>query len=254
MKKHTPPTIKTLNASGCGAETEESHPSYGLISIGRYTCNPAQNFFGSSIKHHAGVSISIRKAVKQRHLSDDWYHGGQELIEVNLTPAQLANMLTNMNIGEGTPCTLNRILQTKELQAEYPDCMVPYCPETTMRQQYETEFKKDMKELASSIDGLVEAARALQSKPNVTKADRAAFTGIAEGIRAKMANCIPFVHSQFNEALDKVITEAKADIESFTTQLANSLGSAALAAKISDAKPDVQLALGGGEDYTTPQQ
>jgi hypothetical protein len=253
MKQHTPPTIKNINLLGGTLETEESHPSYGLISISRYTCTPPQNFFGSSVKHHAGISISIRLATKIRHLSNDWYHSGKELVEVNLTPAQLADLLTNMNVGDGVPCTLNHVVQTKELQESYPDIMVPYCPETTMRQHYEEEFKKDMGEIAKSIEALVKAAADIAAKPNVNKADRKTFVDIAEGIRCKLANSLPFVQGQFNEALDKVLTEAKADLESFTNQLARSLGNAAIADQVKRVKPDLQLPLGGGEDYTSAQ-
>lgn len=251
-KLHTAPKIETIKCPS-GTETKESHPSYGVVKIGRYTCTPAQNFFGSSIKHHAGISLSICQAVKYRNLSNDWYHAGTEIIEVNLTAAQLADLLTNMNVGEGVPCTLNHVTQTEELRAEYPDTMVPYCPETTMRQQFEEEFKKDMGNIANGIADLVKAASDLQSKPNITKADRKAFVDIAEGIRCKLANCLPFIQGQFNEALDKVLSEAKADLESFTDQLAHSLGSAELAKQIKGAKPDLQLPLGGGEDYTPKQ-
>ena len=251
MKQHTPPTIKTRPASGDSTETEETHPSYGMIRLGRYTCNPAQNFFGSAIKHHAGISLSICKASKHRNLSNDWYFSSKELIEINMTPAQLADLMTNMNIGDGVPCTLNHVVQTDKLQAEYPDSAVPYCPETTMRQQYEEEFKKDMGEVAKSIEALIKAAAALADKPSVTKADRKAFVDIAEGIRCKLAHSVPFIQGQFNESLDRVLTEAKADLESFTDQLAHSLGSAALASQIKGAKADLQLPLGGGEDYTS---
>jgi hypothetical protein len=251
MKKHTPPTIKTSPAPGGGTETEESHPSYGMVRLGRYTCTPAQNFFGSAIKHHAGVSLSICKARKHRNLSNDWYFADGELIEICLTPAQLADLMTNMNIGDGVPCTLNHVVQTDALKSEYPDTTVPYCPETTMRQQYEEEFKKDMGDIAKSIEALVKAAADLAVKPSINKADRKAFVDIAEGIRCKLANSVPFVQGQFNESLDRVLTEAKADLESFTDQLAHSLGSAALAARINGAKPDLQLPLGGGEDYTS---
>jgi hypothetical protein len=141
--------------------------------------------------------------------------------------------------------------QTAALKAEYPDTAVPYCPETTMRQQYEEEFKKDMGDVAKSIEALIQAAATLADKPSVNKADRKAFVDIAEGIRCRLANSIPFVQGQFNESLDRVLTEAKADLESFTDQLAHSLGSAALASQIKGAKADLQLPLGGGEDYTS---
>jgi hypothetical protein len=45
---------------------------------------------------------------------------------------------------------------------------------------------------------------------------------------------MPFITSQFNEAMDANLADAKANLELFVSQLARSLGSEQLAAKLKD--------------------
>jgi hypothetical protein len=87
----------------------ESHESYGMVEISRYTCNPPQNFFGSSVKHHSGISLRIHKAIKRRSLAEDRYFAHGTIIEVDMSAAQFADMVCSPNIGDGVPCTLKFI-------------------------------------------------------------------------------------------------------------------------------------------------
>jgi hypothetical protein len=58
---------------------------------------------------------------------------------------------------------------------------------------------------------------------------------IAKGIQCKISNSLPFVQSQFNEAVDSTLTDARADLQAFTEQLTRYLGSEALVKKLIDA-------------------
>lgn len=222
-RKTVPVCVERQEGPG-GQETVEQHPSFGVVQIGRYTCTPAQNFFGSSVKHHAGVTLSISTASKRHSLGRDWYFGEQEIVEINMTAAQWSELLCNFNVGEGVPCTLTRVYQCKELSDQYPKPIVPPCPEVTLRQQFEEDFKKTMTRLASQISSLVDAAKKLQEKPSINKADRQSFADIAESIKCQVENNLPFIQGQFNEALDKTLVDAKASLESFLAQATQSVG------------------------------
>jgi len=89
------PVIKERELGG----TSESHPSYGMVSFNRQQQTPPANLFGSSIKHQTLISLTIRRGTKERDLSRDWYFGGEELIEVLLSPNQFAEAITHMNMG-----------------------------------------------------------------------------------------------------------------------------------------------------------
>lgn len=211
---------------------EESHPSFGLISVSHYTYTPAQNFFGSSIRHHAGVSLTISRAIKQRSLSNTWYNDKDEIIEVNMTQAQWAELLSSFNRGPGVPCTLNRV--NRKAVSGYEDIGVPPCPETNERQEIEAEFKREMVNITKGMADLIAKAETLQAKPNINKADRKEFLNIAETLQRKIDSCLPFIQGQFNEAMDGVVVHAKADIEAFTGQLLRQAGLDAFKDKVAD--------------------
>lgn len=225
-RKQVPIKLETKS----DGNVEETHPSFGLISVSHYTCTPPQNFFGSSIRHHTGVSLSISRAVKQRNLSNTWYHDKDEIIEVNLTQAQWAELLSSFNCGPGVPCTLNHV--NRNAANDYVEMGVPPCPETNERQEIEIEFKREMQKLTDGMKELMVKAKSFQDKPNITKQDRKEFLAIAETLNRKIDSCLPFIQGQFNEAMDGVIVHAKADIEAFTSQLLRQAGLEAVKDKV----------------------
>lgn len=210
-------------------ETIEEHESFGMISLARYTCNPPQHFFGSSIVHNGGVSLVIQTAERHRSLNSYRYHAQEHLIEINMTPAQLADLLTNLNMGDGIPCTIQWFNGKK---------MEP-CPEVNERKLIHQEFDKKMKSLGDALEELVQETRDLQQKPNVNKGDRARLVKMAETIQAQVAHNIPFIHAQFNEAIDATLNEAKADLESFVSQLTRNMGEEALRRKLAEVAPPI---------------
>lgn len=222
-RKQTPPHVE---ASGDGKTFTESHPSYALIGLSRWSSGGGRSFFGSSIEPHAGVSLSISVAEKKRNLSNTWYHTRGEIIQVDMTEAQFAQMITSFNIGCGVPCTLSHL--SKSVIAKLPDGIIPECPETNERKLVEQEFAADMKRLGEQLAVLVKKAQELQEKPSVTKADRKLFTDIAQSIQSIVSASAPFIQKQFNEALDDTVTQAKADVDAFLTQLLRTAGMEAI--------------------------
>src|SRR5208337_4240325 len=91
---------------------EDYHdPSYAMVSFSRISAGgEGLSLFGSSIKHHSAITLSIKQARLSRDtdLSHDWYFAENRfpLIEVTLSPNQFAELLTSMNVGDGVPATL----------------------------------------------------------------------------------------------------------------------------------------------------
>ena len=75
------------------------HESYGIIGISRVTSHPAKNLFGSSVKHTHSMALRIKTASVDRHLNQDWYHAENELIEIEMSPTQFAEMITSLDTG-----------------------------------------------------------------------------------------------------------------------------------------------------------
>ncbi|CAE7860177.1 unnamed protein product [Symbiodinium microadriaticum] len=169
--------------------------------------------FGSSINHMHSIRISIKRAEKHRDLNEDRYYGKEQLVEVELSPSQFAQFITSMNIGDGVPCTLRRVAGKG---------MEP-CPEVNERETFEKEFKEKIAELTVKMDEIVAQVKEVFEKKNVNKGDRAKVLHDLQMLMQELQLNLPFVQSQFNEAMDKTVREAKGEFEAFMAQRMNSV-------------------------------
>lgn len=207
------------------AETEQ-HASFGLIGFSRVSTSKGQNFFGSSIRSSHYVELHIRRAERVRNLATYWYHGREELIEIRLSPNQFAELLTTMNVGSGVPCTLQYVVGEKQ----------PECPSVDQRTKFEMEFAEDVKGTLAQAERLVSDIKiALTNKASIGKKERAEIAKQLELLVGHISNGMPFIQSSFNEAMDKTVTEAKSEVESFVNAKIHSLGITALNSEVARA-------------------
>jgi hypothetical protein len=198
---------------------KETHESYGMISVSRFYGGHS-TFFGSSIKHSGGVSIEICEAEVERSSNRDWYHHKNlPIVKIEMSYNQFAEMLTaNMNTS-GTPCTITRI-GTKSI--ERPKFV-------NRRLQLEEEFKDKMKTLDEKLDTLIsDSTNILSSGKVLTKKDKETIMNEITMLKQEIRSNLPFIHSSFNEQIDKTVTEAKGEIEGFYEAKIRNLGIEAL--------------------------
>lgn len=124
-------------------EIKESHESFGMLGFYRSSVTSA-NLFGSSIKHQHTIRMTLKKAEKGRSLNRDWYSGRGEIVEVEMSQNQFAEMITSMNVGDGVPVTIRR-LNGKTMEP---------CPEENRRQEFEKEFELKIKKLNNIMKSL----------------------------------------------------------------------------------------------------
>jgi len=197
-------------------KTYERHESYGLMTIRRTISNKAIDLFGSSIKHNNTIKITIRNAEKERHLNRNFYFGRKQLIEVEMSPVQFSEMITCLNVGEGTPCTIRYIKDHGEI--ENP-------PEVNQREIFEEEFQNDIKEIKKFYSqDYQEIKNILNKKGNITVGDRQDINSKITSLIKIIEDNIPFVQSSFNEAMDKTIMESKGEVEAFVMNKIHSVG------------------------------
>lgn len=185
--------------------TRTEHPSFGMLSISRYS-GGHNTFFGSSIKHDGGIALRISPADVDRHLSRDWYHGStQPYIEVVMSYTQFAEAITSLNT-EGTPCTI------QHLDGE----RIEPCPFSNKRMEFEDEFARSMKNMKARLDKLVEDSKEVLSASKApNKAERNMILSEINSLTGTLTNHIPFIASQWNEQLTNTVKEAKGEIEGF---------------------------------------
>ena len=69
-----------------------THPAFGMARFSRVSGD--NRLYGSAVRHQHFISLCIMRGSYQHDLGRDWYHGGEELIEVFLSASQFAEMLT----------------------------------------------------------------------------------------------------------------------------------------------------------------
>ena len=189
----------------------EEHDSFGLIGFSRVSNGPGRNLlFGSHLdRHHETIVMRVKTAERSHGLSHDWHHGRKELIEVEMSPMQFAQLLTTMNFGDGVPCTI-RFLTGKG--------MIDPVPETHLPEQVKIlqNVKKEAHEMVASMDERRQRLQEILSQKSLKKADREEIAVLSEAIFRWAENHIPFAFKSFEESAEKVVTAAKAQVEEFT--------------------------------------
>jgi len=224
--------------------TVEKHPAYGTVSLGRISGNT--RLFGSDIKHLNWVHLTIKTAKLRRDLHRDWIHGEDEIIEVWLSPVQLAEAMFSMNHGDGVPCTL-RYYRNKKGKLEQPD--IDSMPKAADADTFKEEAKEMlaesvqyMKDVSKKLDEMIEAKGAKKSdiKELKAKVDKA---------KQHLVSNLPFTEESFAEALDQKTMRAKAEVEAFAESKLRALGLEAAQAEakkmFSGSKEEVKEIEGG---------
>ena len=206
--------------SGNGQET---HESYGILSLSRVSCSQGQNLFGSSVRPHNIVTLKISTAKRQREFQKDWIHDDKTLIEVEMSPAQFAEAITTMNVGCGTPVTLKYVTGDKSNHRSG-------CPDENFRRVMQTELKEEMAILGKKLAKLTATTKELlKGSGALKKADREQILNDIDQLEMEVNSNIPFVHECFNEAIDKTMTAAKSELDAVVSHVKMSLGEKAIA-------------------------
>lgn len=192
---------------------KETHPSYGQILITRCS-GTSRSLYGSGISHNNTIRVSIKRSERQYEKHHEWMFGREELIEVELSSVQFAEMLTNMNVGSGVPCTL-RYVAGEEM---------PECPSVNVKKQINEDIKEKMYEFAGTLEDLKLEANNILTGNKFLKADKVRLNGLLNLIFQELKGNIPFLHECMQEAVDKTVIQGKGELEAHFMNIINKLG------------------------------
>lgn len=192
----------------------KKHESYGMIQISRVQGGDSA-LFGSSIKHDNKIEIRIHPAEVDRHLNTDWFHAiNLPYIEIELSPTQFAEAITNMNT-QGVPCTIKR-LNGKGLEK---------CPFENKRQLIDDEFKETISDISRKLDNLTKRTEELLTQNKAPKkSEKEEILNAISNLKMEIKSNIPYIKEQFTEQMDKTTTEAKGEVEAYWLHKINQLG------------------------------
>lgn len=211
------------------------HPSYGVINSSRVSSSKSSYLFGSGLKTNHTITLKITPAVLHRELNHDWIHSrGLPLIEIEMTENQWAQFLSSSNVGEGTPVTIRYVGGVK----------VDDPPLINKIDEFNSEFKDSMKNLADKMGKLAkESVQLLSDKKNLNKMDREVIIKGIESLIMQVSSSFPYISESFSGAMDKIVIEAKTQIQTYYERLISEQGLKA----ISDGKLDINLLEKGNE-------
>jgi hypothetical protein len=186
-------------------ELVESEPYMVTVQASHVSGDAA--LFDSEHRHSGFVALRIHSAERQRGLSRDWIHARKELIEVHMSHAQWAAMISTPNSGTGTPGTLCHVFQQRVEQPQ-PD---------RRTEKFGPELMARLDRALAKIDALMEE--------KMTKAQKAELAMVRQEIVSNM----PFVANQFEEHMETRVQKARSDIEAHMQASVQRVGLAALA-------------------------
>lgn len=190
------------------SENKQTHPMYGVIGISR-TTGGAHNLFGSSVPCNSTIRITLKRSEVERDCHTEWFHGKENLFEIAMSPAQFAEMITNMNCGEGVPCT---IIYDGTTQTYRPLAECPYEPQFD---QYNNEFKETCKNINHDVNAMIKKAEDILSQKTVKKSDINTLMALLGALSTDLNSNLPFVQESFNEYLNNSVSDAKQEIDAF---------------------------------------
>jgi hypothetical protein len=200
-------------------EENYTHASFGQIRFSRISGSP-DGFYGSELPQNHYIEMTIQKSSVRRDLSRDWYFAsGLPLAQVRMTSGQFAELITSLNQGSGIPCTVEFLDQKK----------VDKMPEQESRKEFiHRKFEDRMKEFAISIRDRQNKAKEIVKKKTLSKQDIHDLSYHIEWLSTEVASNIPFFAKCFQETMDKVVFEAKTEVENAIQHKINVLGLDAL--------------------------
>lgn len=199
-----------------GDNKYENHPSWGMIRFGRVS-GYSGPLFGCSIKPDSWITLKISRGEKTHKYGSDWYSGGDEIIEVSLSPAQFTELLTNFNHGSGVPCTItsNGGKQVERFAEDIDD---------QESRKVVDEMRKMGKDISKALDAfLAEVDKMIADKAITKKAGESLKQHFARTNQDMKSN-IPFYLNQLDEAASKIVTEKKAELDASVTHMVTKLG------------------------------
>jgi hypothetical protein len=189
---------------------ESKHPAYGQVAVSRRS-GGQMALYGSDMLHDTTIALSITRSRMERMLAREWHYAEPlPIIEIVMSEAQWATMVSSLNFGSGTPCTIT-----------YADGKrVPLLPDPEPSKRWKRDIDIETTELVSNIKEAIIAANGL----GLSKTKAAEITSRLERIKRAIESSIPFIKDSFNEHMEGVVEKAKADVHAHMTHAITTAG------------------------------
>jgi hypothetical protein len=214
VKNEMKPTEKTDSHES----TRIDHPAFGMITL-TTTSGGDGRLFGSDLKHPQKLLIQVHRAHQLRHLSRDWNHSDELLVELEMSQAQFTEFITSRG-SSGTPVTL-RIAPTKNSPLER---VAPIDAPPSKLNLHKSEVRE---ETVTAIKDIKEAVEKLGQLIETGKLGKKDLSEIHRNLNIQLGNLpsnLAYAVESAQTAMHQAAESAKMDVESYITHLAIQLG------------------------------
>jgi hypothetical protein len=202
-------------------DVKTEHESWCLVSANRVS-GRSDDLFATSIDHQHTVQLTISRAAEYRSHGYGHYLDREQLILVEMSPMQWAELITSMNCGQGAPCTLRR-LGGKQVKGQKHE---------TETVRIQGEFSDRAKEVGRKMREAVNEVKEKLAKTTASKKVQTEIVDIMQTFARNFDDYMPFMHKLFVEACEGTVTEAKSAVDAFVTHAVVSAGLEHLGAEV----------------------
>jgi len=179
------------------------HESFGQISFSRISGRT--NFYGSELEQDHYIDMEVYASEVERDLTQDWYYArGLPLIKVRMSSGQFSELITNLNIGTGTTCTIEMVNEKYVQELPFQE---------SRKEFVHRKFEDRMKEFAIELRKRQKVAKTIIAKKTLSKDDMRTLQQHVDWLTQEVESNIPFFAKCFQETMDEVIQEAKLEVE-----------------------------------------
>lgn len=196
-------------------EKVETHPSWGMVGFYRNHGTERQ-LFGSDVSNHGTVCLKVKHAKKERALGRDWTMGTDIICEVEMSSLQFAELLTNMNVGDGVPCTIRYTQKDGPVtyQEEKSKLAVLYAERDAVVDRASSNLKAARDEIAELV--------------NTKKLSKSVGNELLHKISTALSDLegdnFEFYKRQAHKEVDRLVVEAKSQISDYVNSKIYSVG------------------------------
>lgn len=193
----------------------EKHKSWGMVGF-YHNFGSGRELFGSDVTNHNTIRLTVKHAVKHRELGRDWTMGDDIICEVELSALQFAELLTNMNMGDGVPCTIK---YTRE------DGCVEYKSEKSKIEVIQEERSAEIDKASSNLQEVISELTELMSNKKISKTVGSELLHKLKCVTSNLegSNYEFYKKQAFNEVA-KMVVEAKSQISEHINHKIYSVG------------------------------
>lgn len=208
--------------------TTYQHPSYGVAQISRLSCSGKRRLFGSALDiHHTVMVLRVQTGRLMREDGKpDAVYADSSIVEVWLSAAQFAELLTSSQLGDGVPCT---IMRRGAMEVEEPPAIGSEGDH--VREHLRSELAAVDKHVTKT------AAEIMDMLPSTVKPkDRRKIEVALEQMGRHIVDHVPHALRSFQEATERTVVAAKGEIDAFVAHVAQATGIQAIRRMMSGAQ------------------